>query len=103
MDIGKLLKNVHSLNEYIAITQDASEKCKTSKIQLNLSAVLALKKIRSLEIEVLVLIVNSLLIANYFYVIINFLLFIECCIILFYSISTKLKKMVLHALYLSGC
>lgn len=52
MDIGKLLKNVHNLNEYIATTQDASEKCKTSKIQLNMSTVLALKKIRSLEIEV---------------------------------------------------
>ncbi|XP_035451627.2 uncharacterized protein LOC118277072 [Spodoptera frugiperda] len=51
MDIGKLLKNVHSLTEYISTTQDASEKCKTSKIQLNMSTVLALKKIRSLEIE----------------------------------------------------
>ncbi|CAH1286838.1 unnamed protein product [Chrysodeixis includens] len=51
MDIAKLLKSVHSLNEYISITQDASEKCRTTKIQLNLSAVLALKKIRSLEIE----------------------------------------------------
>ncbi|KAJ8710680.1 hypothetical protein PYW08_009195 [Mythimna loreyi] len=51
MDVGKLLKNVHSLNEYISTTQDASEKCKTSRIQLNMSTVLALKKIRSLEIE----------------------------------------------------
>lgn len=52
MDVGKLLKNVHSLNEYISTTQDASEKCKSSKIQMNMSTVLALKKIRSLEIEV---------------------------------------------------
>lgn len=51
MDIEKLLRNVHSLNEYISTTQDASEKCKTSIIQLNMSTVLALKKIRSLEIE----------------------------------------------------
>ncbi|XP_022818709.1 uncharacterized protein LOC111351151 [Spodoptera litura] len=51
MDIGKLLKNVHNLNEYISTTQDCTEKCKTSKIQLNMSTVLALKKIRSLEIE----------------------------------------------------
>nr|XP_049701599.1 uncharacterized protein LOC110382481 [Helicoverpa armigera] len=51
MDIGKLFRNVQSLNEYISTTQDATEKCKTSKILLNMSTVLALKKIRSLEIE----------------------------------------------------
>ncbi|XP_075985591.1 uncharacterized protein LOC142982793 [Anticarsia gemmatalis] len=51
MDVSKLLKEVNSLNEYISVTHDASDKCKSSRIQLNMSTVLALKKIRSLEIE----------------------------------------------------
>ncbi|CAB3249576.1 unnamed protein product [Arctia plantaginis] len=51
MDVGKLLKDVNSLNEYIDVTQDSSEKCTKSRIQLNMTTVLALKKIRSLEVE----------------------------------------------------
>lgn len=52
MDIGKLLKDVKSLNEYIDVTHDSSEECIKSRIQLNMTTVLALKKIRSLEVEV---------------------------------------------------
>ncbi|XP_026497698.2 myb-like protein X isoform X1 [Vanessa tameamea] len=51
MDVSKLLKNVNNLNDYISATQDLITKFLNSKIQFNMSTVLALNKIRSLEIE----------------------------------------------------
>ncbi|XP_050356295.1 protein PF3D7_1417600-like [Nymphalis io] len=51
MDVSKLLKNVNNLNDYISATQDLITKFSNSKIQFNMSTVLALNKIRSIEIE----------------------------------------------------
>lgn len=52
MDISKILKTVNNLNDYIVATQEVTNKPSNSKIQFNMSTVLSLKKIRSLEIEV---------------------------------------------------
>ncbi|CAG5055348.1 unnamed protein product [Parnassius apollo] len=51
MDISKLLKSVNNLNEYISASQDVETNYKYTKIQLNMSTVLALRKAGSLEIE----------------------------------------------------
>lgn len=52
MDISKLLKTVHNVDDYISVTEKISSDYSNSKIQFNMSTVLALKKIRSIEIEV---------------------------------------------------
>ncbi|XP_046973560.1 uncharacterized protein LOC124540153 [Vanessa cardui] len=51
MDVSELLKNVNNLNDYISATQELVTKFSNSKIQFNMSTVLALNKIRSIEIE----------------------------------------------------
>lgn len=51
MDTNKLIKNVNNLRDYISLTENANS-LKNSKIQFNMSTILALKKIRSFEIEV---------------------------------------------------
>ncbi|CAG4938918.1 unnamed protein product [Colias eurytheme] len=51
MDISKYLKNTKTLDDYIITTQDFVNKYCRSKIRLNMSSVLALKTVRSLEIE----------------------------------------------------
>ncbi|XP_038218635.1 uncharacterized protein LOC119837183 [Zerene cesonia] len=51
MDISKYLKNVKTLDDYNITTQDFVNKYCRAKIRLNMSAVLALKTVRSLEIE----------------------------------------------------
>ncbi|OWR42692.1 hypothetical protein KGM_203520 [Danaus plexippus plexippus] len=51
MDVSKILKTVNNLNDYIVATQEVTNKPSNSKIQFNMSTVLSLKKIRSLEIE----------------------------------------------------
>lgn len=53
MDLDKMLRHVNNLNDYISVTQEvAKQACKSSKVQFNMSTVLLLKKVRSLEIEV---------------------------------------------------
>lgn len=53
MDLDKMLKNVSNLNDYISITQEiVNYTHNNTKIQFNMSSVLLLKKVRSLEIEV---------------------------------------------------
>lgn len=52
MDILKPLNNVTSLDEYIAATQDVVKQSKNVKVQINITTVLTLKKIRSFEIQV---------------------------------------------------
>lgn len=52
MDLQKILYGVKSLNDYIAATEKVISKCENIKIHLNMSTVLNLKKVRSLEIEV---------------------------------------------------
>ncbi|KAL0861443.1 hypothetical protein ABMA27_008985 [Loxostege sticticalis] len=52
MDLDKMLKNVNNLNDYISITQEiVNYSHNNTKIQFNMSSVLLLKKVRSLEIE----------------------------------------------------
>ncbi|XP_073963039.1 uncharacterized protein isoform X2 [Choristoneura fumiferana] len=51
MDLQKILCGVKSLNDYIAATEKVVSKCANIKIHLNMSTVLNLKKVRSLEIE----------------------------------------------------
>ncbi|XP_030024117.2 uncharacterized protein LOC115442994 isoform X1 [Manduca sexta] len=51
MDMNKILKNINTLNEYISASRDAIGQNKNAKVQFNMSSVLALKKIRSYEIE----------------------------------------------------
>ncbi|CAH2097579.1 unnamed protein product [Euphydryas editha] len=51
MDISKLLKNVNNLNDYISSTQYVITKFSNSKIHFNMSTILALNKIKSIEIE----------------------------------------------------
>ncbi|CAG9570976.1 unnamed protein product [Danaus chrysippus] len=51
MDVSKILRTVNNLNDYIVATQEVINKPSNSKIQFNMSTVLSLKKIRSLEIE----------------------------------------------------
>ncbi|KAL0811844.1 hypothetical protein ABMA28_009271 [Loxostege sticticalis] len=52
MDLDKMLKNVSNLNDYISITQEiVNYTHNNTKIQFNMSSVLLLKKVRSLEIE----------------------------------------------------
>lgn len=52
MDVSKLLKNINNLTDYISITQDVVTKFSNLKIHFNMSTILALNKIRSIEIEV---------------------------------------------------
>lgn len=52
MDANQLLKPVNNFNEYIRISHDVVLNYDNIKIQFNMSTILALKKIRSLEIEV---------------------------------------------------
>ncbi|XP_053618255.1 uncharacterized protein LOC128679822 [Plodia interpunctella] len=51
MDIEKLFLNIESLEHYINITKDVSRKYKNTKIQLNMSTVISLKKARFFEVE----------------------------------------------------
>lgn len=52
MDVSKLLKNINNLTDYISITQEVVTKFSNSKIHFNMSTILALNKIKSIEIEV---------------------------------------------------
>lgn len=53
MDIDKMLRHVNNLNDYITVTQEvAKHEHNSSKVQFNMSTVLLMKKLRSLEIEV---------------------------------------------------
>ncbi|KOB67548.1 Uncharacterized protein OBRU01_13548, partial [Operophtera brumata] len=55
MDVNDLLKDIKNLYDYVAVTQDVSSKRKTIKVALNISTVFSLKKIRSFEIEKIVI------------------------------------------------
>lgn len=52
MDVNVLLKDVKNLNEYITVTQDVVNHSIIIKVGMNITTVLSLKKIRTLEIEV---------------------------------------------------
>ncbi|XP_072948244.1 uncharacterized protein [Epargyreus clarus] len=51
MELSKCLKTVRNLDEYISFTRDVENKGHDLKIPFNMSTVLSLKKIRSIEIE----------------------------------------------------
>ncbi|CAH0717752.1 unnamed protein product, partial [Brenthis ino] len=51
MEVNKLLKTVNNVDDYISATQNMLNEHSNSKIQFNMSTVLALKKVRSIEIE----------------------------------------------------
>lgn len=52
MDLSTLLNSVKNVNDYITITQDLTGKYKSQNIEFNMSVVISLKNVRSLEIEV---------------------------------------------------
>lgn len=56
MEVSKLLKTVNNVDDYISATQNMLNEHSHSKIQFNMSTVLALKEVRSIEIEVSIVI-----------------------------------------------
>lgn len=52
MDVNKLLKNINNLTDYISITQHVVTKFSNLKIHFNMSTILALNKIKCIELEV---------------------------------------------------
>lgn len=53
MTFKKVLEAINSISEYTSLSQNVDwEVIKTEKLQLTMSAVLAMKKIQSFEIEV---------------------------------------------------
>ncbi|XP_068625243.1 protein Daple-like [Battus philenor] len=51
MDANKLLQNINNFNEYVQVSHEVATNYKNLKIQIDISTVLALKKIRYFEIE----------------------------------------------------
>lgn len=61
MDISKFLKTVNNVDDYISATEKMLSDHSNSKIQFNMSTVLALKKVRSIEIEVKMFFISLIL------------------------------------------